>query len=127
MTPDQVQAARRALFKLKSTPPSGSEHYRAGFDAGVESSITVIEGMKTAPAVPIEHHYVMTLCTMQPGGLKVQTDQDLYDWYPDGRDEQDVYYEIFNRACQRNDVDPSETSVMFWSIKPNQPVHPTTT
>lgn len=126
MTPEQVRDVRRALYRLKSPLPSGSEHYRSGFDDGVEASIAKVEGMEAAPTGEVEYHYVMTLRAPAPGGHRIENYDGLYDWATGTETEQDVYWRIFTDACRYHDIPREGTVVMFWSIKPNRPVHPTT-
>jgi len=50
---DRLREAVRAIHALKSPPPDGSQHYRAGFDAGLESAADAVEDLATAV-----HHVV---------------------------------------------------------------------
>ncbi|MFF1499722.1 hypothetical protein ACFVZR_07560 [Streptomyces sp. NPDC058316] len=51
---DELRAAVRAIHALKFPPPDGSQHYQAGWDAGLEAAIEAVQdAFEQAPALAV--------------------------------------------------------------------------
>lgn len=88
-TPQETQAAVRAIHALRSPAPEGSEHYRSGWDTGLEAAMDAVRDL--APAVPTVSADVFTERLVQAlteaafecDGVDCgQTEQECWDNHP---------------------------------------------
>lgn len=82
MTPqaDSVQRVTRAIFALKSPPPAGSEHYRAGWDDALEAAIDVVRDELTGTPENENGERIVSTYTPARPYLKTLTDAHGRTW-----------------------------------------------